>query len=327
MVMRFRSPTQERERGVNRHIFKVGSAINHLRKPASDLSCRYGEITALVSTTDMVGSRAKPALRLPLKPTPAVRAIGLVLAQYQEIGRILAAARQSGVFENDTELHIVVADLLVNIGADGPATGDTADARAARQVLTERERSTLKWIAADRSDEDIAHILGSKPEIIKDRVKGIFGKLLAEYRNPTKNRASIHDFATDLGSGHAHNAAYSLQVARAEAWIDVHLTEAIGVEDVASALGVSARTLRLAFRSVRGCSPLRAIHLRRLDGVRSALAAAKPGVTVTEIATRFGFFELGRFSVRYRQRFDEKPSETLARSFTDPPFVHLGAGR
>jgi hypothetical protein len=35
--------------------------------------------------------------------------------------------------------------------------------------------------------------------------------------------------------------------------------------------------------------------------------------TVTDIATRFGFFELGRFPVRYRQRFDEKPSETLAR--------------
>ena len=94
----------------------------------------------------------------------------------------------------------------------------------------------------------------------------------------------------------------------------MHVTEAISVEDVASALGVSTRTLRLAFRSVRGCSPLRAIHIRRLDRVRAALAAAKPGATVTDIATGFGFFELGRFSVRYRKRFDEKPSETLARS-------------
>jgi hypothetical protein len=42
---------------------------------------------------------------------------------------------------------------------------------------------------------------------------------------------------------------------------------------------------------------------------------------VTGIATEFGFFELGRFAVRYRERFGEKPSETLARrlgQFSDP---------
>jgi transcriptional regulator GlxA family with amidase domain len=153
-------------------------------------------------------------------------------------------------------------------------------------------------------------------------VKWIFRKLLAEYRNPTATRAFNHGSALDRAGGQTHDAAYNLQVARAEAWIDVHLTEKIGVEDVAFALAVSTRTLRLAFRRVRGCSPLRAILLRRLDRVRAALAAAKPGATVTDIATSFGFFELGRFSVRYRQRFDEKPSETLARSLTGNLIAH-----
>jgi len=41
-------------------------------------------------------------------------------------------------------------------------------------------------------------------------------------------------------------------------------------------------------------------------------------VTVTEIATSFGFVELGRFSVEYRKVFGESPSETLGRhSATD----------
>jgi AraC-like DNA-binding protein len=34
-------------------------------------------------------------------------------------------------------------------------------------------------------------------------------------------------------------------------------------------------------------------------------------VTVTEIATSFGFLELGRFSVEYRKVFGENPSQTL----------------
>jgi len=34
-------------------------------------------------------------------------------------------------------------------------------------------------------------------------------------------------------------------------------------------------------------------------------------VTVAKIATRFGFTELGRFSVEYREMFGESPSTTL----------------
>ena len=34
---------------------------------------------------------------------------------------------------------------------------------------------------------------------------------------------------------------------------------------------------------------------------------------VTEIATCFGFAELGRFSVEYRKAFGESPSQTLNR--------------
>ena len=314
-VMRFSSSTQEHERGVKQQIVKFGSAINRSRKPTPYLTCRSGE-TTLVPKAHNTGNSGKSAPRLPLKAAPTEQAIGFVLEQYHEIGRILASARQSGAFENDTELHIVVAHLLVSFSAPGAPTVDPAEVRVAGQVLTESERSIIKLIAAGRSDEQIARILGSTPELAKDRVKCIFRELLAEYRNLTTTRALVDGFAPDRAGGQTHDAdaAYNLQVARAEAWIDVHVTEAISVEDVASALGVSTRTLRLAFRSVRGCSPLRAIHIRRLDRVRAALAAAKPGATVTDIATGFGFFELGRFSVRYRKRFDEKPSETLARS-------------
>ena len=80
-------------------------------------------------------------------------------------------------------------------------------------------------------------------------------------------------------------------------------------------LDVSERTLRKAFHSVYGVPPCRHLRMRRLSNARQALLSSDPGhTTVTEIATRCGFAELGRFSVEYRSAFGESPSETLQRT-------------
>jgi AraC-like DNA-binding protein len=92
---------------------------------------------------------------------------------------------------------------------------------------------------------------------------------------------------------------------------------AVRVGHLCRVLRVSPGTLENAFKTVAGVSPHTFFLRRRLSQVREVLLREDPlERKVTEIATDFGFSELGRFAVRYREMFGEKPSETLRRSVT-----------
>jgi AraC-like DNA-binding protein len=98
-------------------------------------------------------------------------------------------------------------------------------------------------------------------------------------------------------------------VRRAEDTIADKLDTPIYVAELCEAAGVSERTLRNAFQSVYGMSPIRFLQLRRLHQVRRVLRSDTV-VSVTEAALRYGFGNLGRFAVEYRQLFGERPSLT-----------------
>jgi AraC family transcriptional regulator, ethanolamine operon transcriptional activator len=95
-------------------------------------------------------------------------------------------------------------------------------------------------------------------------------------------------------------------------FVDQHGGEYVAVEQLAAAAGVSQRTLRDAFRGYFGAAPVQYLNRRTLHLVRKALKASDPSMaTVTEIATQFGVWELGRFARDYRSLFGELPSKTL----------------
>jgi AraC family ethanolamine operon transcriptional activator len=87
------------------------------------------------------------------------------------------------------------------------------------------------------------------------------------------------------------------------------------VPQISLELGVSRRTIEYLFHDLLGTSPRVYFMMRRLNLCRHALMTAHPGkATVASIATRFGFYELGRFASAYRHFFGELPSETLRRT-------------
>ncbi len=95
-------------------------------------------------------------------------------------------------------------------------------------------------------------------------------------------------------------------------FVEQHDCECLSVEQLATAAGVSERTLRDAFLRYFGAPPVQYLNRRSLHQIRKALLAADPSAaTVTEIATQFGVWQFGRLARDYRFLFGELPSETL----------------
>lgn len=105
-------------------------------------------------------------------------------------------------------------------------------------------------------------------------------------------------------------------VRRSIEYIEAHLAEPITLRDLAEHSGLSTRSIQAGFREDLDTTPVAFIRDRRLDKVRSTLMEAMPhdGVSVTLAAQRWGFQHLGNFSVLYRRRFGETPSQTLRRN-------------
>lgn len=86
------------------------------------------------------------------------------------------------------------------------------------------------------------------------------------------------------------------------------------IRELCAATGASYATLERGFREMYGMAPKALIQDLKLSRARSALLHPAPSTTVTDVALSVGLLEFGRFSLQYRQRFGELPSETLAKA-------------
>lgn len=98
---------------------------------------------------------------------------------------------------------------------------------------------------------------------------------------------------------------------RAIDYMHANVAAPITIADIADASGIAGRTLFQYFHDFRGTSPMRYLRDARFERAREALRSAQPGESVGDVAMTWGFSHQGRFSVEYRKRFGESPSETL----------------
>ncbi|MXO58581.1 helix-turn-helix domain-containing protein [Altererythrobacter salegens] len=111
-----------------------------------------------------------------------------------------------------------------------------------------------------------------------------------------------------------HDVGFARIVNRARTYIMEHLDAPISIAELARASFTSRRTLYRAFEDLLGETPQTYIRNLRLNRIRHDLTSAhSDGATVTDIASRWGVFELGRLAGDYRKLFGEVPSATFNR--------------
>jgi AraC-like DNA-binding protein len=127
----------------------------------------------------------------------------------------------------------------------------------------------------------------------------------------------IHGLVECLGGGEAGEDRSALRqhasiMRRFRRAVEENPDQALYIPDLCKAIGVSDRTLRSCCQEQLGMSPKRYLLLRRMHLAQRALRESAPTTTtVTEIATRYGFWQFGRFAGEYRSLFGELPSVTL----------------
>jgi AraC-like DNA-binding protein len=151
------------------------------------------------------------------------------------------------------------------------------------------------------------------------------GRLAENTPELLTNTGLSHDLEYDLlsaaqelrnpqasGSDTVARRQHQMVVSRFHAIIEAQGDQPLYMSEISRRIGVCGRTLRAACQEQLGVSPFQYVMLRRMRSVRRALQKADPDITrVTDIATEHGFWELGRFAVKYRQVFGETPSATL----------------
>ncbi|MGY8661426.1 AraC family transcriptional regulator [Bradyrhizobium sp. UFLA05-109] len=112
-----------------------------------------------------------------------------------------------------------------------------------------------------------------------------------------------------------HNRAPAAQhIRQAVDYMRANLHLPMTMTDIARAVGVSSRTLRLGFRKHYEISPAYYLRRVRLEAVHAELSSPENMLPVSEVALKWGFTHMGRFAAQYRREYGTCPSETARRA-------------
>lgn len=110
--------------------------------------------------------------------------------------------------------------------------------------------------------------------------------------------------------GRAETEVVPYYIRKVEAHMRRNLTEELDLEDLVRISGVSRRSLHAGFRRYRNSTPMKCFKDMRLAAAHADLlqAEGRDG-SVTEVATRYNFFQLSKFSRDFQSSFGQLPSQ------------------
>ncbi|MDR7279249.1 helix-turn-helix transcriptional regulator [Catenuloplanes atrovinosus] len=195
-------------------------------------------------------------------------------------------------------------ELLDQVAAAAPGrrpepvriTGDRPVSRASAQRLRSAVRYLHDHVLTDPVARDSPLTVSTASQLAASVVLSVF-----------PNNALLLPTAGD------NHDAHPATLRRATAYVDAHAAEPITVADIAAAASTTGRAVQAAFRRHRGITPMAYLRQVRLDGAHRDLRAAAPGsgTTVEEIAARWGFHTVARFTSLYRRQYGTAPRRTL----------------
>jgi AraC-like DNA-binding protein len=144
------------------------------------------------------------------------------------------------------------------------------------------------------------------------------------FRHPLVRASLFHTLAmaalqcfplsTDPAEQPLSGSAQLEKYRRAVTFIDDHASLPITVGDIAGAAGTTIAQLNEAFRAHRGTTARSYLWTVRLAAAHTDLLVSDPSSTdLAELAGRWGFADLDRFTRRYRAQYGEDPAATLGR--------------
>lgn len=212
----------------------------------------------------------------------------------------------------------------------GPADAVLGGGHAQVVVMIDRQRLREKMLPAaiERLEAAArAHVLSPPPHLVVPFSRwcnSILGQCHASCRRVgTSSLADgilgeLLDFLLRLSSSLAPERSPAKLTVRRRAlarclgYMRERVEHRIPVADLCRISGASERTLQYAFREAFGLSPTAFMRRRRLGAARRELVTASARETsVSAVAVKYGFLELGRFAVDYRRLFGLRPSESL----------------
>jgi len=146
-------------------------------------------------------------------------------------------------------------------------------------------------------------ILQQDQTVLGERVLIYYGRLF--------NSAILNMFNSNVSQSPCSNKPLHRHIARIRNYVLDNITTDITIDELANLCKISRKSLYNLFERETELTPSAYIRRLKLESAYSELKNNEHIQNVTQVALKYGFTNLGRFSAQYREQIGELPSQTL----------------